>query len=182
MRGVRLQEASRERFKAYFFLLVFVAAAVLYGYIADAPLREVTVSPMPAMPLVIGAVLISLATIAPMVITFRPSAVGNMIATMREKARRSDKTVTLTSASRTASLYVAALAGTPMLYGVMLQFMVGEFRLLLGMLPFVAILAAVGWVVLDGFFTELQNHFTPMAAPKPPPPQEYSPWPPKKGD
>ncbi len=154
-----MDEASRERLKAYGYLLVFVAAVVLYGYLSASILREAATSPLPATPLLTGAVVISLATVVPLVVTFRPSAAENMLATMREKARRTGKTVTFQSVSRTVSLYVAALASTPLLYGVILQFLVGEFRLMLLMLPATAILAAVGWAVLGGFFKELATRF-----------------------
>lgn len=154
-----MEEALRERLKAYCYLLAFVVAAVAFGYWSAETIERATVSPLPAGPLLIGAVVVSLATIAPLVVTFRPSAAGTMLSTMREKARQSNKTVSFRSATRTASLYVAALASTPMLYGVMLQFLAGEFRLLLLMVPASAILALVGWVVLGRFFQELSSRF-----------------------
>ena len=155
-----MDEAGRERLRAYGYLLVFAVAVVAFGrYSADTVKRATTLSPLPATPLLIGAVVVSLASIAPLVVTFRPSAAGKMVATMREKARRADKTVSFQNACRSASLYVAALSGTPLLYGVMLLFLVGEFQLLMLMLPAAAILGAVGWVVLGRFFKELSSRF-----------------------
>ena len=154
-----MDEANRERLKAYGYLVIFAVGVLAFGaYTADM-VKRATLSPLPAGPLLFGAVIISLASIAPLVITFRPSAAADMLATMREKARRANRTVSFQSACRTASLYVAALAGTPLLYGVMLLFLVGEFQLLLLMFPAAAILAAVGWVVLGRFFQELNTLF-----------------------
>lgn len=155
-----METAKQERLRAYGFLLIFVLAVVVFGYLSAGTIREATISPMPATPLLIGAVAISLATVVPLVVTFRPSAAASMLSTMQERARRSgnrNRKVTLQSAGRTVSMYVAALAGTPALYGLMLQFLVGEFQLLLLLLPASAILAAVGWVVLGRFFRALET-------------------------
>ncbi|HEX2053639.1 MAG TPA: hypothetical protein VHJ78_07950 [Actinomycetota bacterium] len=152
-------EANRERLKAYGYLLLFVGAAVGFGYYAADTVERATLAPLPAGPLLIGAVTVSLLTILPLVITFRPSAAGSMLAVMREKARRQGKTISFQSVSRTVSLYVAALASTPVLYGIMLQFLAGDFQLLLLLLPAVGILALVGWFVLSRFFQELATLF-----------------------
>lgn len=152
-----MEAARRERLRAYGFLVVFVLAVVGFGWYSADTVRRATVAPLPAGPLLIGAVVISLATVVPLVVTFRPSAAGPMLATMRERARRSNRNVSLESASRTVSMYVAALAATPLLYGLMLQFLVGEFRLMLLLLPASAILALVGWFVLGRFFVALET-------------------------
>lgn len=155
----RLNEAGQERLKAYGLLVVFVGLAVLYGRYSAPTIREAAPTSMSPTPLLIGAVLVSLATVVPLVTTFRPSSVDNLLAAMREKARRAGKKVTYRSASRTVSLYVVALAATPVLYGVALLFLIGEFLLLVLLLPAVAILAIVGWFVLGRFFAELGTKF-----------------------
>lgn len=154
-----LNDAGQERLKAYGLLVVFVGLAVLYGNYSAPTIREAAPASVSPTPLLIGAVLVSLATVVPLVTTFRPSSVDNLLAAMREKARRAGKKVTFRSASRTVSLYVVALAATPVLYGVALLFLIGEFLLLVLLLPAVAILAIVGWFVLGRFFKELSTKF-----------------------
>lgn len=154
-----MEQARTERLKAYGFLALFAVLAVIYGVLSAPTIRQATPSPPAAAPLLVGAVVVSLATVAPMVLAFRPATVDNLVAGMREKARRSGKPVNMQSASRTVSLYVAALASTPILYGVALLFLVGELQLLLLLLPAAAILAAVGWFVLGRFFRELNSRF-----------------------
>lgn len=151
--------ASRERLRAYGLLVVFVVAVMIFGYMSAPTIQAASEDPMPATPLLIGALAISLATVGPLVVTFRPSAAHNLLAVMKEKARRTDKKVTYRSASRHVSLYVVALASTPMLYGVALLFLAAEFRLMLLLLPAVGILAAVGWVVLGRFFKAMSTGF-----------------------
>lgn len=150
-----MEQAYRERLRAYGYLVLFVAAGAGFGrLVSDTVSSAAALSPLPAGPLLVGAVAVSLLTAVPLVITFRPAAAPNMIAVMREKARRRDRTVSFQSATRTASLYVVGLASTPLLYGIMLEFLTGDFQLLLLLLPAVAILAAVGWVVLGRWFRE----------------------------
>jgi uncharacterized membrane protein YczE len=155
-----MNDAARERLKAYGLLVVFVALVVAYGNYSAPTIRQAApTTTLPPTPLLIGAVLISLATAIPLVTTFRPSSADNLLAAMREKARRAGNKVTFQSASRTASLYVVALASTPVLYGIVLLFLIGEFLLLVLLLPAAAILAIVGWFVLGRFFKELSTKF-----------------------
>jgi hypothetical protein len=155
-----LDVADKERLKAYGFLLVFAAVFIAFGYSIGPNMDEVLVPVgVPRTPLVVGAVLASFALLAPMIATYKPSSAPKVLATMRERARRTGKKVTLQSVTRSASLSVAALANTPILFGVMLQFLVGDFRLLLYMLPASLILAVVGWFVLGRFFPALNNGF-----------------------
>lgn len=152
--------AEQERLKAYGFLLAFAAVFIAFGYSVGRNMDDVLVPVgVPRTPLVAGAVLASFALLVPMVATYKPSAAPKVLATMRDRARRTGKKVTLQSVTRAASLSVAALANTPILFGVMLQFLVGDFRLLLYMLPASVILAVVGWFVLGRFFPALNNGF-----------------------
>lgn len=152
--------ANRERLKAYGFLLAFAAVFIAFGYSVGRNMDEVLVPVgVPRTPLFAGAILASLALLVPMVATYKPSAAPKVLATMRERARRTGKKVTMQSVSRAASLSVAALANTPILFGVMLQFLVSDFRLLLFMLPVSAILAVIGWFVLGRFFPALADGF-----------------------
>jgi hypothetical protein len=158
-KGGWVNDAARERLKAYGLFVVFVALVVFYGKYTAPSIRQLAPTALPPTPLLIGAVFISLATAIPLVTTFRPSSADNLLAAMREKARRAGKKVTFQSASRTVSLYVVALASTPVLYGVVLLFLIGEFLLLVLLLPAAAILAIVGWFVLGRFFKELSTKF-----------------------
>lgn len=159
-RRIRLEQAHRERLKAYAYLVLFVAAGAGFGrLVSDTVSSAAALSPLPAGPLLVGAVAVSLLTVVPLAITFRPSAAASMVSVMREKARRRDRTVSFESVTRTASLYVAGLASTPLLYGLMLEFLTGDFQLLLLLLPAVAILALVGWVVLGRWFREVAALF-----------------------
>ncbi len=51
------------------------------------------------------------------------------------------------------------MAITPILFGVMLQFLVGDFGMLLFMVPAALILAVIGWFVLGRFFPALDSGF-----------------------
>ena len=152
--------AEKERLKAYGFLLVFAAVFIAFGYSIAENMKEILVPlGVPRTPLVAGALLVSFALLGPMVVTYKPSAAPKVLSTMRERARRTGRKVTLQTVTRTASLSVAALANVPILIGVMLQFLVGDFELLLYMLPVSLILAVVGWFVLGRFFPALDNGF-----------------------
>lgn len=156
-----MEVAEKERLKAYGFLLAFAAVFIAFGYATSrSGLSEVLVPvDLPRTPLMIVTVLLSLALLVPLIVTYKPSAAGKILATMRERARRSGKKVTLQSVSRAVSLSVAGLANTPILLGVMLQFLVGDFEMLLLMLPAAVILAAIGWLVLGRFFPALDSNF-----------------------
>jgi hypothetical protein len=78
---------------------------------------------------------------------------------MRDKARRSGKLVTMQTAGRSLSIYVVALAATPMFYGLALIFLVGEFRVMLLLLPATLILAVVGWFVVGRLLREMSTMF-----------------------
>ena len=152
-------EARKERLKAYAILVVFVAFAVVYGRMAAEAVRLTMDTSLPAAPLIIGAVLLSLATVAPLVITFRPAAAPELLQKMRDKARRSGKLVTMQTAGRSLSIYVVALAATPMFYGLALIFLIGEFRVMLLLLPATLILAVVGWFVVGRLLREMSTMF-----------------------
>lgn len=155
-----MQEANKERIKAYVFFGVFSVLAVIYGRIAAPVLQEMLGSAtMPAEPLVIAAVLISLASLIPLVVTFRPTAARQVLENLRQRARKSGKQVTMQSAGRTLSFYVAALASTPIMYGIVLIFLTGEFTLMLLLIPAAVILAAVGWVILGRLLREMSTLF-----------------------
>jgi hypothetical protein len=153
--------AEKERLKAYGFLVVFAAVFVAFGYATSRlGMNEVLVPVnLPRTPLVVVTVLLSFALLGPLLITYKPSSAGKVLAAMRDRARRSGKKVTLQTVSRAVSLSVAGLANTPILFGVMLQFLVGDFQMLLFMLPAAVILAAIGWVVLGRFFPALDSNF-----------------------
>lgn len=152
--------AEKERLKAYCFLLAFAAVFLAFGYSASDLMKEILVPlDVPRTPLVLGAVALSFLLLIPLIVTYKPSAAGKVLATMRQKARRAGKQVTYESASRTVSLSVASLANTPILFGVMLQFLVGDFQMLLFMIPASVILAIIGWVVLGRFFPALSSGF-----------------------
>jgi len=152
-------EARKERLKAYAILVVFVAFAVVYGRMAAEAVRLTMDTSLPAAPLIIGAVLLSLATVAPLVITFRPAAAPELLQKMRDKARRSGKLVTMQTAGRSLSIYVVALAATPMFFGLALIFLIGEFRAMLLLLPATLILAVVGWFVVGRLLREMSTMF-----------------------
>ena len=156
-----MEVAEKERLQAYGFLLVFAAVFVALGYATSrSGMNEILVPvDLPRIPLMVATVLLSFALLVPLVVTYKPSSAGKILATMRERGRRSGKKVTIQSVSRAVSLSVAGLANTPILFGVMLQFLVGDFRMLLFMLPAAAILAAIGWVVLGRFFAALESCF-----------------------
>jgi hypothetical protein len=153
--------AEKERLKAYGFLVVFAAVFVAFGYATSRlGMNEVLVPVnLPRTPLVVVTVLLSFALLGPLLITYKPSSAGKVLAAMRDRARRSGKKVTLQTVSRAVSLSVAGLANTPILFGVMLQFLVGDFQMLLFMIPAAVILAAIGWVVLGRFFPALDSNF-----------------------
>lgn len=152
-------EARKERLKAYAILVVFVAFAVVYGRMAAEAVRLTMDTSLPAAPLIIGAVLLSLATVAPLVVTFRPAAAPELLQKMRDKARRSGKQVTMQTAGRSLSIYVVSLAATPMFYGLALIFLIGEFRVMLLLLPATLILAVVGWFVVGRLLREMSTMF-----------------------
>jgi len=152
-------QARKERLKAYAILVAFVAFAVVYGRMAAEAVRLTMDTSLPAAPLIIGAVLLSLATVAPLVVTFRPAAAPELLQKMRDKARRSGKQVTMQTAGRSLSIYVVALAATPMFYGLALIFLIGEFRVMLLLLPATLILAVVGWFVVGRLLREMSTMF-----------------------
>lgn len=153
--------AEKERLKAFGFLVAFAAVFIALGYATSrSGMNEVLVPvDLPRTPLMVATVLLSFALLVPLTVTYKPSAAGKILATMRERARRSGKKVTLQTVSRAVSLSVAGLANTPILFGVMLQFLVGDFRMLLFMIPAAVILAVIGWVVLGRFFPALDSSF-----------------------
>ncbi|MGQ0678199.1 MAG: hypothetical protein ACT4OM_00820 [Actinomycetota bacterium] len=154
-----MEQARKERLKAYFILALFVAATVVYGREA-APLVSSTMDPvLPPDALIIGAVLASLATLIPLVTTFRPTEAGKLLKRMREKSRRSGKQVTMQSAGRNLSFLTASLAVTPMLYGLAVVFLIGEFQAMLILLPAAVLIAVVGWFVLGRLLKEMELHF-----------------------
>lgn len=155
-----MQQAFRERIKAYVFLGVFTVLAVIYGGVAAPVLEEILgTATMPAAPLTIAAVAISLASVIPLVISFRASAARQLLENMRERARKRGKQVTLKTAGRTLSFYVAALASTPIMYGIVLVFLTADFTLMLLLVPAALLLAAVGWVILGKLLREISTLF-----------------------
>ena len=155
-----MRVAEKERLKAYGFLMAFAAVFLTFGYVSSETMKEIMVPlGVPREPLVAGLLLLSLLLLIPLTVTYKPSAANKVLATIRERARKTGKKVTLQSASRTISLSVAGLAITPILFGVMLQFLVGDFVLLLFMLPAALILAITGWFVLGRFFPALDSGF-----------------------
>lgn len=159
LKGVGMEQARKERLKAYALLVVFVALVMTYGRVSAQLLRDLMETSLPAAPLIIGAVLVSLGTIAPLVVTFRPEAAPDLLRKMRERARRFGKTVTMETAGRSLSMYVVAVAVTPMLYGLALIFLIGEFFAMLLLLPATVILAVVGWFVLGRLLREMSTMF-----------------------
>lgn len=152
--------AQKERLKAYGFLVAFAAVFLTFGYVSSETMKEVIVPlGVPRVPLVAGVVVLSFLLLIPLIVTYKPSAANKVLATIRERARKTGKRVTLESAARTISLSVAGLAIVPILFGVMLQFLVGDFVLLLFMLPAAIILAVTGWFVLGRFLPELDAGF-----------------------
>ena len=154
-----MEQARKERLKAYAILVGFVAFAIVYGRMAAEAVRLTMDTSLPAAPLIVGAALLSLATVAPLVVTFRPSAAPELLQKMRDKARRSGKQVTMQTAGRSLSIYVVALAATPMFYGLALIFLIGEFRVMLLLLPATLILAVVGWFVVGRLLREMSTMF-----------------------
>lgn len=154
-----MEKARKERLKAYALLVVFVALVMTYGRVSAQLLRDLMETSLPAAPLIIGAVLLSLGTVAPLVVTFRPAAAPELLQKMRDKGRRSGKLVTMQTAGRSLSTYVVALAATPMLYGLALIFLIGEFFAMLLLLPATVILAVVGWFVVGRLLREMSTMF-----------------------
>lgn len=155
-----MEQAYKERIKAYIFFGIFSVLVVIYGRIAAPVLEEMLgTATMPSMPLAIAAVTISLASIIPLVVSFRPAAAHQLLANMRERARKRGKQVTLQSAGRTLSFYVAALASMPMMYGIVLVFLTANFDLMLLLIPASLILAVVGWVILGRLIKEMSTLF-----------------------
>lgn len=155
-----MEQALRERIKAYAFFGIFSTLAVVYGRIAAPVLEEMLgTATMPATPLAIAAVLISLGSVIPLVVSFRPAAARQLLENMRDKARKRGKQVTLQSAGRTLSFYVAALASTPIMYGIVLVFLTADFTLMLLLIPASLILAVVGWVILGRLLKEMSTLF-----------------------
>jgi hypothetical protein len=159
LNGVEMERARKERLKAYGLLVVFVALVMAYGRTAARLVRDTLDTSAPAAPLIIGAVVISLLTVAPLLVTFRASAAAELLEKMREKARRSGKSVTIQSAARSLSMYVVALAATPVLYGLALIYLIGEFKVMLLLLPATVILAVVGWFVVGRLLREMRTMF-----------------------
>jgi hypothetical protein len=154
-----VEEARKERVVAYIFLLVFVAILLWFGrtFASLVPLMMDTT--FPVTPLVAGAAILSLATIFPLMSTFRVEAAATLLEKLRAKARRSGKRVTLQTAGRTFSMYTVALAATPMFYGLALIFLVGDFTVMLLLLPATVILAVVGWVVVGRLLEAMRTMF-----------------------
>lgn len=155
-----MQEAFKERTRAYVFFGAFSLLAVVYGAVAAPVLEEMLGSAtMPSTPLAIVAVLISLGSIVPLVVSFRVSAARQLLENMRARARKRGKQVTVQSAGRTLSFYVAALASTPIMYGVVLVFLTADFTLMLLLIPAALVLAVVGWVILGNLLREISTLF-----------------------
>ncbi len=154
-----MEEARKERLMAYVFLLVFVAILLWFGR-SFARLVPLTMdTSFPVTPLVGGAVLLSLATIFPLMSTFRVEEAAKLLERLRSKASRSGKRVTLQSVGRTFSMYAVTLAATPMFYGLALIFLVGDFTVMLLLLPATAILAVVGWFVVGRVLEAMRPMF-----------------------
>ncbi|MEX2588250.1 MAG: hypothetical protein WD602_09725 [Actinomycetota bacterium] len=155
-----MEQALKERVKAYALFGAFSVLAVIYGRIAAPVLEEMMgTATLPATPLAAAAVVISLGSIVPLVVSFRPSAARQLLENMRERARKRGKQVTLQSAGRTLSFYVAALASTPIMYGIVLVFLTANFTLMLLLIPAALILAVVGWVILGKLLNEISGLF-----------------------
>lgn len=155
-----MEQAFKERIKAYALFGAFSLLAVVYGRVAAPVLGEIMgTATMPAAPLAIAAVVISLGSIIPLVVSFRPAAARQLLENMRERARKRGKQVTLQSAGRTLSFYVAALASTPIMYGIVLVFLTANFTLMLLLVPASLILAIVGWVILGRLLKEMGTLF-----------------------
>ena len=154
-----MSEARKERVVAYVFLLVFVGIMLWFGSSFARLVRLTMDTDFPVMPLVTGAVILSLATVFPLMSTFRVEAAANLLEKLREKARRSGKRVTIQSVSRTFSMYAVGVAATPMFYGLALIFLLGDFTVMLLLLPATAILAAVGWFVVGRLLQAMNTMF-----------------------
>lgn len=156
-----MEQVRTERLKAYVILAVFVAGALAYGRAAA---RAVTstlgaAGSTTATALITGAVVVSLLTVIPLLTTFKVSEAHNVLENMRQKARKSGKKVTVQSAGRTVSFYAVALAATPMLYGVVLIFLLGQFTAMLLLLPATVILGVVGWFVVGRLMRQMSTLF-----------------------
>lgn len=156
---VELERARRERLKAYGLLVLFVGLVMAYGRWVAQTVRLIMDTSFPATPLTIGAVVLSLASVVPLVVTFRQSAAAELLRTMREKAGRSGKRVTLQTAARSLSFYVVALAATPLLYGLALIFLIADFTVMLLLLPATVILAVVGWFLVGRLLQAMRPMF-----------------------
>ena len=154
-----MEDARKERVLAYIFLLVFVAILLWFGRTFARLIPLAMDTSFPVTPLVAGAVILSLATIFPLMSTFRVEEAATLVERMRTKARRSGKRVTLQTAGRTFSMYAVALAATPMFYGLALIFLVGDFTVMLLLLPATAILAVIGWFVVGRLLEAMQTMF-----------------------
>lgn len=156
-----MEEVRRERLKAYIVLAVFVAGALVYGRAAaEAVTSSLGASGRAsAMIFTIGAIVVSLATLFPLITTFKASQARNVLENMREKARKAGKQVSMQSAGRQVSFYTAALAATPMLYGLVLIFIVGQFTAMLVLVPATLILGVVGWFIIGKLMAEMSTHF-----------------------
>ena len=154
-----MEEARKERVMAYVFLLVFVAILLWFGrtFARLVPLAMDT--SFPVTPLVAGAVILSLATVFPLMSTFRAEEAATLLERMRTKAGRRGKRVTLQTAGRAFSMYAIALAATPMFYGLALIFLVGDFTVMLLLLPASVILAVVGWFVVGRVLEAMRTMF-----------------------
>lgn len=156
---VGTREAKRERLLAYIFLLVFVAILLWFGRsFADLVTQTMDTS-FPPTPLIAAGVMLSLAMVVPLAVTFRVSAAAELLRKMREKAGGRGKHVTLQTAGRTLSLYAVAIAATPMFYGMALVFLIGDFTAMLVLLPATAIVGAVGWFVVGRLLKEMRSMF-----------------------
>lgn len=156
-----MEKVRAERLKAYAFLVIFVAGALVYGRAAAKAVTSTlgAAGSTTATLMIVGAVVVSLLTVVPLLTTFKVSEAPKVLENMREKARKSGKKVTVQSAGRTVSFYAVALAATPMLYGVVLIFLLGQFTAMLLLLPATVILAVVGWFVVGRLMQQMSTLF-----------------------
>lgn len=156
-----MEQVRAERIKAYGLLVIFVAGALVYGRAAATAVTSTlgAAGSTAATAMIIAAVVVSLLTIVPLMTTFKVSEAHNVLENMRKKARRSGKKVTLRSAGRSVSFYAVALAATPMLYGLVLIFLIGQFTAMLLLLPATLILAVVGWFVIGRLMRQMSTLF-----------------------
>jgi hypothetical protein len=151
-----VKAALRERNKLFALVGVFAVFEVVHSFFLAKVLIPVNLKRGTADLLTVAAVVVSLASVIPLLVTYRPSAIPKLLELWRYRAARVRKGFSLASASKSVSGFAAALSITPLLYGIMLLVVTGDQIRFLVLIPATLVLAAVGWFVVGRTLKDLQ--------------------------